>query len=154
MTDILYRTTGEQDLDIVAPLWEKLVLHHRDRSVHFKKKFDGLAWETRRRELLKKAAGGTMRVDLAYDGKKLVGYCVSTVISAKRGEIDSVYIEDGYRDRGIGTRFMEAAMVWLHEQGAEKWEIGVAAGNEEVLPFYARFGFHPYVIVLRHAGDS
>lgn len=155
MSDIKFTVTDQKDLDSVAPLWKKLVLHHRERSVHFKKRYDKFTWESRRHDLLQKTSdGGNLRIDLAYDGEDLVGYCVSTVTSAKWGEVDSIYIEQGYRKQGVGTRFMETALAWLHEQGAEKWEIGVAAGNEEAVSFYARFGFHPCVIVLRHAGDS
>ena len=98
-----------------------------------------------------------MRIDLARDIKtdKLIGYCVSTVNQDKQGEIESIYIEKDYRRRGIGGNFMKKALAWMDGLSVTKRVIGVAAGNEEAFPFYARYGFYPRVTILKQveAGD-
>ncbi len=154
MNNITYTSTDERDIDVLAPLWLKLIAHHRERSPRFREHFDTFTWEERRRGLLEKASGGYMRIDLAYDGVSLIGYCVSTVNARKHAEIESIYIEEYCRRVGIGTRFMEGALTWMQERGSIKREVGVAAGNEEALPFYARFGFYPRVIVLEQAREN
>ena len=44
-----------------------------------------------------------MRIDLAQDKINgiLIGYCVSTISKDNQGEIDSIYIEEDYRNKNL-----------------------------------------------------
>ncbi len=148
---ITYTAGGAPDLDTIARLWEKLRAHHRERSGPFNPHYDAITWEKRKQQLLEKNAGGGLHIDIARDGAAVVGYCVSTVDAAKRGELESLFIEETYRRHGIGTVLMEKALAWLDKAGAMRRQIGVAAGNEEAVPFYRRFGFEPRTIILEQA---
>jgi GNAT superfamily N-acetyltransferase len=59
------------------------------------------------------------------------------------GEIDSLSVANGTRDKGIGDELMRRAVRWLDEGGAKRKRLGVTVGNEPVLQFCARHGFHP-----------
>lgn len=148
--NIIYITKDQRELDLVTPLWHKLTRHHRERSGRFQALFDRMNWETRKNELLEKCANGMMLVDLAKDGKTgtLIGYCVSTINAEKRGEIESIYIEEEYRRTGIGDNFMRRALDWMAKYAVNRRVVAVAAGNEEALPFYARYNFYPRVSIL------
>ncbi len=61
-----------------------------------------MTFEKRKADLLKKAASGKMRVDLAFDevSGRNVGYCVSSINQEKTGEIESIFVDAAYRGMG------------------------------------------------------
>ena len=110
---IIYTQSDEKDLDIVAPLWRKLILHHKERTREmFKEYFEKITFDERRLQLINKSSKGVLHIDLAKDSNtgKLIGYCISTVDENKHGEFESIYIEPEYRRNGIGDYFMKKAL--------------------------------------------
>jgi GNAT superfamily N-acetyltransferase len=63
-------------------------------------------------------------------------------------EIDSIYVADGYRSKGLGGRLLEGALDWIDEHDIKEVRTSVIWGNEEVLPFYQNHGLYPRSIVL------
>jgi ribosomal protein S18 acetylase RimI-like enzyme len=147
---IVYSETGENDLDLIKPLWGKLNEHHKARSRNFTAHFDRMTFDRRKDELLKKSAGGGLHIDLARDTETdgLIGYCVSSITADKHGEIESIYIEPDYRRSGIGDTLMKKSLKWLKECAVTRRILVVAAGNEEVFAFYSRHKFYPRAIIL------
>jgi ribosomal protein S18 acetylase RimI-like enzyme len=147
---IQYTETDERSLDLIKPLWQKLLQHHRARSRNFTAIFDRVTFEKRKDELLKKSAGGALHVDLARDAEtgELAGYCVSSINTAKHAEIESIYVEPEYRRGGIGNTLMKKALKWLDERQVARRILAVAAGNEEVFGFYRRYKFYPRATIL------
>jgi diamine N-acetyltransferase len=148
LVNITYTETDAKDIDLIEPLWEQLREHHRVRSVYFTRHFETVTFEGRKSDLLNKAKNGPMRIDLArdIDANKYVGYCVSSLITDNFdlvGEVDSIYVDADYRFKGIGETLMKKALEWMDAKGASVKTVGVGVGNEEVFPFYARFGFYP-----------
>ena len=109
-----------------------------------------MTFATRKKQLLEKSRGNTIRIDLARDEDlgEFVGYCVSTISEERQGEIDSIYIKPDYRRFGIADNLMKRALHWMDEQLITKRILVVGAENEEVLGFYSKYGFHPRNIVL------
>jgi len=122
-----------------------------ERSSHFKEHFVNMTWARRRSELLKKATGGQMRIDIAFDDKAnlAVGYLVSSVNSEKVGSVKSIFISEKYRGLGIGDSLMCKALVWMDENGASEKVLEVTVGNEQVYGFYRRYGFLPRQTLLK-----
>ena len=150
MDKIEYSVENEQALDLITPLWEKLREYHKSRSPRFKQHYTDISFGDREKELLRKSAGGAMRLDLARDGAGgiIIGYCLSTITDYGIGEIDSIFIEQEYRRKGIGDALMQRAMRWLETCPAEKITVAIGAGNEEVFAFYERYGFYPRQTIL------
>lgn len=151
MTDLVYEAGGEELLDEVAPLWNKLRDHHVVLSTHFAAEIERIDFAERRGTFLTKAEEGDLRVDVARtaSGGPIVGYCVTTVDRNRVGEIESIFVEEDYRGRGIGERLLRLALAWLEESKVERRILYVAAGNEEVIGFYERHGFLPQGVLLR-----
>ncbi|MDD5338232.1 MAG: GNAT family N-acetyltransferase [Dehalococcoidales bacterium] len=148
--NIKYVEKDKSQLDIVHPLWEKIKEHHRARSIHFKEQFDATTWEIRKKQILDKADGGALLVHLAMnnDTGNFIGYCVTSIDGDNVGEIESIFIEADYRRVGIGNAFMQRALEWMKSYGVKRKVIAVAAGNEEVFGFYAKYNFYPRISVL------
>jgi diamine N-acetyltransferase len=148
---ITYTQMGAEGLDLVAPLWMKLRLHHKERVPEiFKDNFGRVTFESRKKQLLEISLKGAILIDLARDNNtgNLVGYCVSSITENKQGEIESIYIEKDYRRMGIGDRFMKKALEWMDARDVTRKIIGVAVGNEEAFGFYAKYNFYPRVSIL------
>ena len=136
-------------LERVRPLWQKLSAHHHEHSKDFKEHFEKMTFDIRRESFLQKAKNGDLLVVLASAEGKDVGFCVSTVDEHKIGEVESLYLETNYRKMGIGERLLGDSLKWLDTSKAKRKIIGVAAGNEEVLPFYEKFGFKIRTLILQ-----
>jgi ribosomal protein S18 acetylase RimI-like enzyme len=147
---IAYTAIDERGLYLIESLWQKLNELHGSRSRDFTAHFDRMTFERRKEDLLKKSAGGALRIDLARDTETdgLIGYCITSITAANHGEIESIYIEPDYRHRGIGDILMKKALKWLEERTVTRRTLVVAAGNEEVFDFYHRYNFYPRATIL------
>jgi ribosomal protein S18 acetylase RimI-like enzyme len=156
MREITYTVTDAENIDIIRPLWKKLIVHHQERVRHFKRLLESIDFEKRKAELLEHAKTGELRIDLAHDAEKgrVVGYCVSTIDNKKQGEIESVCVEPSYRRSGIAGNLMEKALKWMDEMSVEKKILVVAAGNEEVFAFYEEHGFYPRGTILEQVKEE
>lgn len=138
---VRYRVLPRDKIGLVRPLWEALNEYHKKRSVHFKKFFERFTFEERLKKYSKKSV--KVRIDLALIGDKPVGVCLSSYDVRKEGRLDTIFVEPRFRNKGIGAALMKRAMRWFKASGVKGSSISVLYGNEEVFPFYAKFGFRP-----------
>lgn len=150
--DLEYIHAGPESLDEIKKLWEKLNLLHSTLSAYFADLALQRTFEARKNELQEKALTGWLRVDLARDRAtgQVIGYVVATLSNAAAGEIDSIFVEEAYRGKGVGKRLMKRSLSWLDECGARMKSINVAVGNEMAFGFYRKFGFYPITTTLMH----
>lgn len=148
MINIEYIQGERELLDSIKPLWDKLNNHHGVNCENFSEYFSKHTFEVRKKKF--EDNNGKIKIDLVKDKEKVVniGYCVSTINEELIGEIDSLYVDSEYRKFGIGDTLMKRALGWLNENNAKKKKIEVVEGNENVLSFYKRFGFHTKMLVL------
>jgi len=150
MSQIIYSETDQRDLDVIGPLWQKLLEHHKERSWHFTEHFSRMTFDTRKKELLEKSASGVMRIDLASDAEsgEIIGYCISTITGDKQGEIDSIYVERDYRRAGIGDTLMKRTLDWMDKHSVRSKTLIIGVGNEEVVDFYRSYHFEIRSIIM------
>jgi ribosomal protein S18 acetylase RimI-like enzyme len=153
---IKYTHGDKAGLNEIEALWGALNQYHCQRSAFFKEHYCRMTFEKRKAGLLKKAAGGELRVDLAVDeaAGKAVGYVVSTVNFEKIGEVESVFVCEGYRGMGVGGSLMKNALSWMGHIGALEKVVEVSIGNEVAFGFYRRYGFLPRKTVLKQAKED
>ena len=139
------RAISIDEIGIIKPLWESLNAHHQSKSTHFKDHFSKFTFE-------KRMDGLKMRerliVYLAEDKGESVGYCIASV-DGLTGEIDSVFVNERYRGKGVGEKLISRGLKWLEAQKCEAIKVSIAEGNENVLGFYRRFGFAERLIVMQ-----
>ncbi|MBN1874049.1 MAG: GNAT family N-acetyltransferase [Anaerolineae bacterium] len=148
--EIIYIIGSTELLNVVGPLWEKLNVHHAERSPYFGIQYAEGTYAERRARLLEKAESAILRVELAWESETgyNIGYCVSSVTEAA-GVIESIFIEADYRGQGIGDTLMQHALTWMDSHNVSVKQVVVAVGNEEAFGFYARYGFRPRHTILR-----
>ncbi len=149
------RLLSADDLDAVRPLWEQLRAHHARLPWPFAGEMHRFDFAARKQELLAKAAGGKLRIELVSTAPAGVdiAYCISTVSAHGGGEVDSLFVEEGFRGRGIGSALVRQALAWLESAGATTTVVSVACANQEALALYQRFGFHPRTVLLQQLPD-
>jgi GNAT superfamily N-acetyltransferase len=151
MNSIEYLEGGTELLDLVGPLWEKLDAHHARVSRHFSSRLSGAGFAERKKGLLEKAESGKLSVDLVKlkDTDRYIGYCISSIDQRHIGEIESIFVEEEFRNQGVGHHLMQTALAWMEKEKVKLKRVGVVYGNERVFPFYARYGFLPRATILR-----
>ena len=151
-----YRVGGAESLDDIRPLWEKLRAHYAPLLSRFEHETPPFIFEPRRQEILGKATPGKTRTELVSIVSEAVdiAYCVSTVSPGGRGEIDSMFVEERCRGRGIGSELVRHALAWMKSAEASSKVVTIAYASEEVLAFYKRFGFHPRTILLQQIHET
>ena len=160
MTDtthpFFYREVGVEEIDAVRPLWEQLNAHHLLLSRHFGDEMGQRTFEPRKQQLLAKAGTGKLKIDLAGPTTtgSFIAYCISSLCAGGNGEIDSIFVEEHFRGRGIGAGLVRRALEWLDDLGATSKTVVVAYPNEEAVAFYSRFGFLPCNLSLRQRQAS
>jgi ribosomal protein S18 acetylase RimI-like enzyme len=151
-----YVTTDESGLDCIRTLWEALNRHHLASTRHFSGHYLARSFDGRKSEILKKAVTGTVRIEIAQEPgtRQPAGYCIVSLSPDGTGEIDSIFVDGPFRDRGIGSRLMERALLWFSSSGAKRIVVSVSYGNEEAWAFYEKFGFRPRMTVLEKCDDA
>lgn len=157
MQDIVFMYGDHNLIDKAGLLWEKLNEYHKTNTKHFPRRYSDFTFEKRKAGLLEKVkTGSVMRIDLARDANKnvIVGYCINTVSPQKIGEIESIYVDETYRGKGIGDNLILKAVQWMNSLDVNQKIVGVAAGNEQVFAFYGRYGFCPWLTILEQKNDT
>ena len=127
----------------IQHLWEELNIHHGMVSPFFKQVFETNSFNHRVSNLLRKYRKGLIHIDIAKDKDIPVGYVISRINADNDGEIESLFIKDRYRGKGIGESLLQKAIDWLDSRNVQSKAVNVVYGNEDAFGFYAKFDFFP-----------
>ena len=138
----------EELLDQVKPLWEELNKIHMTKSRYFKKEYENKSYQERKKQLLRK--NSVIRIDLVKKSESdmFVGYCISSINKDKEGTVESIYVDECYRGKGIGDQLIERHLDWMDKNRVKLKNLTILIGNEDVLNFYRRHNFFPKLILL------
>ena len=138
------------EIQLIKPLWEKLNLIHFNKSVYFKSKYEKFKFEKRMESINRISENGTVKLDVILDNDTMeyVGYCLSLIEDNIR-EIESIFIEKQYRGYKLGDKLMINALNWFESNSIINVQINVVYANDEVIPFYERYGFYVGNYILK-----
>ena len=148
MQPIEYKILAKDKLAEIKPLWEELNLIHLDDSVYFKEHYAAFSFEKRSAGWLNLPEERFHLLIAATKESGPVGYCVSTIDTTGKGEIDSLFVRSVFRQQGIGKTLSEKSLEWLQENRCNPIRLTVSYGHESVFGFYQRLGFYPRLITL------
>jgi len=139
-----------KELKLIKTLWEKLNCIHFDKSVYFKDKFKEFTFDKRMEHIYEKAQKGIIKFEMILDNDNgnYVAYCLSS-IENNLGEIESIFVEDEYRMLRLGDKLMKNVLNWFESNKTTNISINVVYANDDVLPFYERYGFHVGNYILK-----
>jgi ribosomal protein S18 acetylase RimI-like enzyme len=153
------RAAGEDDLDALARLWHEADELHARLSPAFFRRPDAGRGRQRASEALRDTEESEHETILvAVDGRDAVAGAVHlqiydtpvghTMVSQRRGHIETLIVSRAQRRRGIGRALMSAATEWARGRGAHQLLLTVWAGNNDAERFYAALGYRTISQVL------
>jgi ribosomal protein S18 acetylase RimI-like enzyme len=139
---------GPERIDDLRPLW--LELHHHHEAVSRVQPFvdDETSWTARRAGYVEILGGGGF-VLIAEDDEGPAGYAMvrmhdgpddSWALADRYGEVWTLVVAERARNRGIGTRLLDAVDEELARRGVSDLMIGVMEGNDDARRLYERRG--------------
>ena len=96
-------------------------------------------------------------VIIAEIDKKVVGYLAGSIYDDATfsyydgitAEMDNMFIKEEYRRFGIGSKFVNAFLVWAKNKNAKRIFVTASSKNENTIKFYKKMGFEPINTTLR-----
>ena len=148
MDDVVIRRAGADRLDAVEPLYRALHTHHVEIAQVPLVDDPDVSWARRRAWYAEKLGQGALLWIAEHAGRP-VGYALAEVhpgpddtwpVGERYAELVSLSVDPGGRGQGIGGRLMDAVEGELEAAGIGDLMVGVLAGNEDAVRFYARRG--------------
>lgn len=154
--DLEFVSGGAELIDEIEDMWHSLNLHASKRSPFFSEQFAERTFQLRKDELLSKAKACRMRIVIARDPAKAkyLGFCACSIDNLGNGEIESLFVDDEARRRGVGDALMRQTLDWMRDQGARGTVVFTVYGDESIFSFYARYGFRPKMVMLESTFDQ
>jgi GNAT superfamily N-acetyltransferase len=87
--------------------------------------------------------------DGAHVGMLLIHYRRAMSHGNWVAEVDDMYVDPGYRHKGVGAMLLEEASRQARRRGAEALVAGVGSRNNKALSFYMHHGFHEVGFALQ-----
>jgi len=78
---------------------------------------------------------------VAEEESALVGFVLVRQMSAGRGHIITLDVEEAHRRRGLGTALLAAAERWLAAQGVARVRLETATDNHPAVAFWQKAGY-------------
>ena len=147
MDKVVIRPAVASDAVAIGKLWEKLVAYHRKIDDDMPRATaDGAALYAR--NLSNRLEDSHTQVFVAETDGKLVGYVLGVVVDLvpemfeyeSGGFLADIFVEEGYRSRGIGTALVKGLRDWFRENGLDHFVWHVAATNRDALRFWEQLG--------------
>lgn len=145
---IKYIKGGVELINEIKPLWDALNIHHQNNAINFADKLCENTFESRHSKFENDELKVFIEIVKKEECGEAIGYSICSINSENMGELDSLYVEKGYRKLDIGNRLMSDAMKWFKENRTKANRLKVAEGNEGVLDFYKKHGFETRFYVL------
>jgi diamine N-acetyltransferase len=147
--DEIFKITqvAQKDIIIIKPLWEELNQIHLIDTVYFQNHYQNFTFDKRVSKFLTKEESNIFVEVISNTNEKPVGYCVST-LDGITGEIDSICINQLYRNKGLGEKLIRNGISWLKSKNCKTIKLGVSYGHESVFGFYEKLGFYPRMTYL------
>lgn len=142
--DITYEEYGKDGLTLIEELWNHLKIHHVCNARYFRDQLQARPFSERCDDIKNSNTDREILVHLAKNQGygPYIGFCISSAAPGSYGEIESIFVMPEYRSLGIGTAFMERALLWIKQRNVTEYRVRVCEGNEQSFRFYERFGFY------------
>jgi GNAT superfamily N-acetyltransferase len=157
--NLIYEVISEEEIESCRDLCNELMVFQKSKAFIKPELFDNMNFDTRMVPSIKSAIYNY--IVIVKDEEKIVGYVysnispketysnefatffdLSTVAGENVGCLSQFYIQEEYRQYGVGSVLFNMSMQWLKQfDDIEDYFIFVSNGNNNALEFYKRKGF-------------
>ncbi len=153
-SNFLVRRMSPGDTDAVVELWKGTVAYHAGIDARLEVR-EGSEEEFRRFLTRIVSSREDVIILVAEVDGEVVGFLIGMVrertpvfIRSIHGYITDIYVDPGFRRRGIGRRLVETAVEWFAARGLDHVRLQVAAANAAGIAFWKNLGFEDYFLEL------
>jgi GNAT superfamily N-acetyltransferase len=101
--------------------------------------------------------GNDSFVCVAEEDNKIVAYLCGSLykdgqmdwVNGKGAELNNMFVDGGFRNKGIGKKLAAAFIDWCREKEVDYIPVRASAENRNGLKFYKSFGFNDYDVILK-----
>ena len=142
-TQVETRPAQESDLPNVQALLRLLRLHEREEGFNTTVDPEWAVSDAAEKQLQQCIASADQLLLVALVNSSIVGCLVGHV-----AHLDGVFVMEGFRRKGIGTRLCQEFLTWVATKHAERFSVAVAVRNEVAISIYEKLGFRQRTLVL------
>jgi GNAT superfamily N-acetyltransferase len=149
MDNLTVRVATVGDLDVLVWLRVDLQRHVQSCSPRMWRRGENEL----RQEVSEMIADVDGRTMLAVVAKRIVGFAYGKVLRRSTeihnivGSIQAIFVEEEYRNRGVGSQLAEELCSFFASQNVEEVTLRYAIGNKEAERFWSSRGFVPVIAV-------
>jgi len=126
-----FKIIDSAEINLIIPLVQKLTSHKFSDDI-LKQRFSEMVFQN-------------YECAVVYDENNIIGisglwFCTRHY-SGKSVELDHVYIEDDYRNKGLGKQFLHWINDYVKQKGVETMELNTYVQNYPSHKFYYNEGF-------------
>lgn len=95
------------------------------------------------------------RLLVAENNHEIIGYIIGFTIPkpnrvlTKAGHIDSFYVSNKYRTKGVGKKLFDELSDWFKKKNCDHLELDVYDGNKKTISLYNKWGFIDCIIKMK-----
>lgn len=150
--NILIRKANENDLEDIRKLNYKLFeleYNYFDPALNMEWTFSSIG-ENYFKDTIKNGI-----VLLAIEDNKIIGYLAGSIniklsyVTKTLAELDNCYVEEEYRNQGIGKQLLEEFKKYCLSQGIEEIKVTCSAKNTNARKFYESNKFENFEITYK-----
>lgn len=151
--DIKIRKASAEDLkDILRLNLDLFKKEHREYSRSLNLKWTCAEGKKYFTERIRKGDGFVEVVDV---GGRIIGYLCGGIskknscwIKAKYAELENMFIESGFRNKGIGAKLARNFINWCKDRNVSYIAVAAFVKNRQGVNFYKKLGFKEYIMTL------
>lgn len=149
---IIIRKAEEKDRQVFIEMEKEFCKYYRDLG--FNKHLKPVSYEYIPESYFVNSFNELLSGDnffyVAEEDGKVVGYIEAEIVEpyekdlykiTKSGHINSIFVFENYRSKGIGSNLMNEAIKWMKSEGVQICTLGVVHGNDEAMASYQKLGF-------------
>ena len=149
---MIIRKAITDDLEIIQSFQKKLSEYESQFTDEFNSSWSS---SSKGKKFFEKTIKGRNSFGLiAEEDNKLIGYLVVTIRKSalrrrnKLALLDFLFVDDKYRDKGIGTMLLQEATRILKERKIPRFQLYVLKANVDAIDFYKKNGFTEFISIF------
>ena len=135
----------KENINLIKDLWEKNRIFHQNKTNNFSYQYSNLNFDERMNNIFDSKDINHYKITGIISQNNIIGYCLS-IIQKNSGELCTLFIDEKYRNRGLGHILIEKQLEWFKNNECNSISVNVLIENKDTIKFYESLGFKQNII--------
>ena len=101
----------KENINLIKDLWEKNRIFHQNKTNNFSYQYSNLNFDERMNNIFDSKDINHYKITGIIIQNNIIGYCLS-IIQKNSGELCTLFIDEKYRNNGLGHILIEKHWIW------------------------------------------